>query len=267
MGLITSDSVIPQKKFKYNLNFDDNYIREIVITDNTYFYTSQFLGVTVIEVQDPDLRARCLQIDEKMIPTSFSYITDVGKWTNSSLTLQNCRLWGYSVISNLDRESHPGEPILNSNGHVIGVVPGNYIRSHSRYSTIIAFVTSAIERTLQFGHFCSLDTDLAKLPDDKILKLKEIGLESTDNPLLFISPASPMITPLWFCRTKHGWYWTPTEITAREMELKNFCVANWIEIGEFCQMKVIGGRWNSIEPAKKNEVIIGKLATSGAFYL
>ena len=267
VGLITSDSVIPQKNSKYNLNFDDNYIHEMVITDDTYFYTSQFLGVTVIEVQDPDLRARCLQIDEKVIDTTFAYIADVERWINSSLSLENCRLWGYSVISSLDRESHPGEPILNSDWHVIGVVPGNYIRSHSRYSTIIAFVASAIERTLQFGHFCCLDTDLAKLPDEKILKLEEIGLESTDNPLLFISPGSPMITPLWFCRTAHGWYWTPTRITPHDIELKNFSVANWMEIGEFCQMKVIGGRWNSIEPARKNRIIIGKLAASGALYL
>ena len=100
------------------------------------------------------------------------------------------------------------------------------------------------------------------LNDSKINELKEHGLMSSENPLIFISPKSHFITPLWFYRTNYAWYWTPTEPKEDDADYPN-----WIIIYPGCSLKVIGGEWSGLEPAKRNIILIHWLESSGLNYL
>ena len=100
----------------------------------------------------------------------------------------------------------------------------------------------------------------------ELQELKMLGLHPTKNKFLFISPSSLFVTPLWFYRTNHAWYWTPTRPDSYdEIELVRMC--NWLEIGVGKSKSVIGGYWNGQTPASRNIVLIDKLAATGFKYL
>ena len=63
----------------------------------------------------------------------------------------------------------------------------------------------------------------------------------------YVSPASFLITPIWFMPTCIGWYWTPTDPNANDVD------SNWMPV---TTMAVVGGFWNGIMPASKNVKII-----------
>lgn len=99
----------------------------------------------------------------------------------------------------------------------------------------------------------------------ELQELQTLGLHPTENKFLFISPASPFVTPLWFYRTNHAWYWTPTQPDSYyEIELRR---CNWLEIGVGKSKSVIGGYWDGQMPASRNIVLIDKLAATGCYYL
>ena len=83
--------------------------------------------------------------------------------------------------------------------------------------------------------------------------LRDHGLIETKDPFMFISPSSKNITPLWFFRTNHAWYWTPTE---PDKNIKVSVSANWLIIYPGGSLKVIGGYWNGQEPADRNIKLI-----------
>lgn len=100
----------------------------------------------------------------------------------------------------------------------------------------------------------------------ELQQLKMLGLHPTTNKFLFISPSSHMVTPLWFYRTNHAWYWTPTRPDSYdEVGLLRRC--NWLEIGVHKSKSVIGGYWDGQMPAERNIVLIDKLAATGFNYL
>lgn len=67
--------------------------------------------------------------------------------------------------------------------------------------------------------------------------------------LLYTSPSSPYVTPIWYAPTFLGWYWTPND-PARDEE------PNWMAVS---RLAVVGGIWNKQIPAKKNVQIISWL--------
>ena len=107
-------------------------------------------------------------------------------------------------------------------------------------------------------------TNSNDLNEFQIRQLNKIGLQLTDKKNLLISPASVFVTPIWFYRTPHAWYWTPTEPEKSFSNLKNL---NWMIIFPDNSLKVIGGFWNGIEPAKKNIDIIHWLEKNGLQYI
>ena len=92
--------------------------------------------------------------------------------------------------------------------------------------------------------------------------MKNHGLIKTDSPYIFISPKSKNVTPLWFYRTNHAWYWTPTEPI-----LEDDYMSNWLIIYPGGSLKVIGGYWHGKEPALRNINLIHWLESAGLKYL
>ena len=100
------------------------------------------------------------------------------------------------------------------------------------------------------------------LEEEEIIELKNHGLIKTDSPYIFISPRSKNVTPLWFYRTNHARYWTPTEPKKDD----NY-ISNWLIIYPGGSLKVIGGYWHGQEPAQRNIILIHWLESTGLKYL
>lgn len=100
----------------------------------------------------------------------------------------------------------------------------------------------------------------------ELRELKMLGLHPTENKFLFVSPSSFFVTPLWFYRTNHAWYWTPTRPDSYN-EIEELRRSNWLEIGVDKSKIVIGGYWDGETPAPRNIVLIDKLAATGFKYL
>lgn len=96
-------------------------------------------------------------------------------------------------------------------------------------------------------------------------QLQMLGLHPTENKFLFISPSSLFVTPLWFYRTNHAWYWTPSRPDSYDVIELRRC--NWLEIGVGKSKSVIGGYWDGETPASRNTVLIDRLAATGFKYL
>ena len=99
----------------------------------------------------------------------------------------------------------------------------------------------------------------------ELQELRMLGLHPTKNKFLFISPSSLHVTPLWFYRTNHAWYWTPTRPDSYDVIELRRC--NWLEIGVGKSKSVIGGYWHGQRPASRKRVLIDKLAATGFKYL
>lgn len=99
----------------------------------------------------------------------------------------------------------------------------------------------------------------------ELQELQMLGLHPTKNKFLFISPSSVYVTPLWFYRTNHAWYWTPTRPDSYDIIELRRC--NWLEIGVGKSKSVIGGYWHGQTPASRNIVLIDRLAATGFNYL
>ena len=100
------------------------------------------------------------------------------------------------------------------------------------------------------------------LSQKQIDELNDHGLTLSANPSILISLPSKNITPIWFYRTIHAWYWTPTK-----PEKNDINKSNWMIISPGNSLKVIGGYWNGIEPAYRNIKLINWLETTDLNYL
>ena len=87
-------------------------------------------------------------------------------------------------------------------------------------------------------------------------------MELTDIPNILVSPPAFITTPIWFYRTKHAWYWTPTR-----PDKDNINRSNWMIISPKNSVKAIGGIYNGQEPAPKNIDLIHFLEASKLKYL
>ena len=87
-------------------------------------------------------------------------------------------------------------------------------------------------------------------------------MELTDITNVLISPPSFLVTPIWFLRTKHAWYWTPLKPEKNDLNK-----SNWMIIYPNNSLKVIGGIYNGIVPAPKNIDIIHSLENSNFEHL
>ena len=100
------------------------------------------------------------------------------------------------------------------------------------------------------------------LTSEQIQELKNKGLELTSIPNIFISLPSYNATPIWFYRTIHAWYWTPTK-----PDKNNLNKANWMIIAPGNSLEAIGGEWDGIQPVQRNRDLIHWLEETDLKYL
>ena len=100
------------------------------------------------------------------------------------------------------------------------------------------------------------------LSEEEIDELKEDGFEFTDIPNILVSPHSFFVTPIWFYRAHHAWYWTPIK-----PDKDNINRSNWMIISPKNSVKAIGVIYDGEEPAPKNIDLIRLLEITKLKYL
>ena len=278
-GLITSNQVL-NTNILYNsvisLSFNENETKLNLIPKEHFCFSDPFLDITFIELKNPEYDGMdFLTIDENVNNSGYVYMIKDSKGEKISRGEINS-IWGFKLLHTISiEEDNVGSALISlKNNKVFGV---NISKKNEDNVFSVAINIKAIIQAIRILYnsylhnkttfeekengFIQKEVKLL-LNDSKINELKEHGLISSENPLIFISPNSHFITPLWFYRTNYAWYWTPTEPKDDDVDY-----SNWIIIYPGCSLKVIGGEWNGLEPAKRNIILIHWLESTGYNYL
>ena len=182
--------------------------------------------------------------------------------------------WGFDLqfttIKNFDCYCLP---LISSNQKVVGIHKKNK-NDKNKYN--IAINSQEAIKAIKIMYECYItdksafiekenifiQKEVKLLTDIEIDELEEGGLKETNSPNIFISPASIFVTPLWFYRSNHAWYWTPNKPVNDDES-----IPNWIIIYPGCSLKVIGGTWDGVEPAERNIKLIHWLEATSFKYL
>ena len=281
-GLITSNQIL-NTNILYNsiitLSFNENGTKLNLIPKEHFCFSDPFLDITFIELNSPEYDGMdFLTIEENDKNSGNVYMINDSKGEKISKGKIKSK-WGFKLLHTISiEEDNVGLALISlENNKVVGVNINKKNEHENNNAFSVAINIKAIIQAIRLLYNSYLYNKTAfeekengfiqkevklLLNDSKINELKEHGLISSENPLIFISPNSQFITPLWFYRTNYAWYWTPTEPKDDDADY-----SNWIIIYPGCSLKVIGGEWNGFEPAKRNVILIHWLESTGLNYL
>ena len=262
-GLMTNNHILDHKillKNEISLNFDlENKTFNLYAKDHSIF-SDPFLDVTFIQLKDEELKdlgIDCLEIHEEKSITTGAFIVQYPKGKNISIAQGKIKgRWGFNLFHTVstDHGSSGGPLVLINSNKIIGIHKSGMKELKCNAATNIQTIVEA----LRVIYYSKINNKLSiikrartPLTDEEINELKNYGLIETNSPYIFISPRSEGVTPLWFYRTNHAWYWAPTE-----PKLGDIYTSNWLIIYPGGSLKVIGGFWNGKKPAKRNIVLI-----------
>ena len=273
-GLMTNNHILDHKsllKKIISLHFDLANKSYDLNPKNHFIFSDPFLDVTFIQLSEEELDEigiDCLEIHEnKSIPDD-AFIIQYPKGKNLSLAQGKIKSrWGFNLFHTIstDHGSSGGPLVLLNNNKIIGIHKGGMKKLKCNAATNIQTIVEAL-RVINSSKITNKLSIIKKarnpLTEEEIKQLKNHGLIKTDSPYIFISPKSKNVTPLWFYRTNHAWYWTPTEPI-----LEDDSMSNWLIIYPGGSLKVIGGYWHGKEPALRNINLIHWLESTGLEYL
>ena len=283
-GLMTVNQILSAKYLKegnkLNLYFEDSkqYIN-FTVPKNYFVFTCPFLDVSFVEIPLGTFQnIEYLRVCEEPIEDQKIYLIKYTKYGHLSYEEGNIiHYYGADLsykISNNNKDSILlGAPIISlsksSLGDVIGLNKNLFLDSENqtKLTTNMNIVLDSIRVFAYKNITTSLKTlsSQKKLSKSEIYILNKIGLKDTENPNVFISPASMFITPLWFYRTQYSWFWTPKQPTNFTLEEIKKC--NWSLIQENRPITAIGGIYHDTEPAQRNIKLIKLLINSGLKFL
>lgn len=237
-----------------------------------FIFSDPFLDITFIKLRKEELDylgIDCLEVhQEREFGTKNAFIVQYPNGKNISLSQGKIKqIWGFNLFHNVstDHGSSGGPLVLLKDNKIIGVHKCGLKSLNCNAATNIQTIIDAIKIIYNFSirnKISFIKNARTPLTKKEIKELESHGLIETDCPYIFISPESPGVTPLWFFRTNHAWYWTPTE-----PKEDDYYTSNWLIIYPGGSLKVIGGFWDGIEPATKNIVLIHWLESTGLKYL
>ena len=241
-------------------------------SEDLFIFSDEFLNVTYFEINNANFNFIDI-LDENKIPKKFELIS-YSKENNTCIKTQVKLLekWGINIIyQENDDKKYANYKTSYCN---IGLIVDNKlvgIHQKNNLQNGIAINIDAISKAIKLNYrekkknnstYYYKTKNQNLLNGSQISDLKKIGLELTDIKNMLVSPASTFVTPIWFYRTKHAWYWTPTEPDKNDLYK-----SNWMIIYRNNSLKVIGGKWDGIEPAEKNIKIINLLEATKMKYL
>ena len=260
---ITNINVINYEK---NLNFSNE--------NKNFIFSDYFLGVTFIEIKNENLDfieiSKEIYLKENPILIKYSQNNQSFEFIEGKIENK----WGVNIIYKEDNSNLFNEKFYNLgmlyNNKLIGIHNENSYKNSNEKNENFVVNLQIISLAIELSFFSKIKNLNNKkinsndLNEIQIKELNKIGLQLTEKKNLLISPASFMVTPIWFFRTPHAWYWTPTEPEKSYSNLKNL---NWMIVFPDNSLKVIGGFWDGIEPAKKNINIIHWLEKNGSKFI
>ena len=241
------------------------------------YFSDSFIDVTFIELNEPEFnRLPFLNYEKKEIKSKDIFIINNLK----ELLISNGQINKYCGFKlyhdiNLDA-SYSGSAIFSkTNNEIIGIYSNKEVTvSRNKYFTgtnmeqafkaIQIMINSSLTDKSAFiqkeNKF--IQKQVKNLTDSELSVLNKKGLKLSAYPAIFISSGNFFVTDLWFYRTNHAWYWTPTKPSNGD-----FDKSNWLIICTKCSLKVIGSEWDGEEPANKNINLIHWLASTGFEFL
>lgn len=274
-GLMTSNNFINEDNINnpIEIKIIFNIIQKslILTNKNNFKFTDCFLNFTFIQLNENELDElktfdiNFLQINEdKEIPNQIILIQN---HLNGEITIENGVIiseWGYQLFHTIPNSfDFIGSPLISlSTNKVISILTNN---KNCKYnpSTNIKLISQVI-KNIYTTEINEIKYKVKQLSKTEIEELKKIGLKQTTSELIFESPASFFVTPLWFYRTNHNWYWTPVDPNLKN---KKALPCNWLIICPNGSLKVVGGCWSEKEPAPNNIELIHWLEKNGFKYL
>ena len=273
-GLMTNNHVLNQKGLLKNLisiNFDLENKSYNLNPKNHFIFSDPFLDVTFIQMKDKELDELgidCLEIHEEESITDDAFIVQYPNGKNLSIAQGKIKSrWGFNLfhIVSTNHGSSGGPLVLINDNKIIGIHKCGMKELKCNAATNIQTIIIALRVIYNSkinNKLSIIKRARTPLTEEEINELKDHGLIKTDSPYIFISPRSKNVTPLWFYRTNHAWYWTPTEPNKED----NY-ISNWLIIYPGGSLKVIGGYWHGQEPAQRNIILIHWLESTGLKYL
>ena len=173
--------------------------------------------------------------------------------------------WGTDVLHDASTQyGSSGSMMANVSGEVVGLHRARRPSESVNVGVKIEFVREAIG-VLWRRHHRVLQQERAVPPppfikvqaltDDGNQTISDLGLMETKHPHVFERaerPDSVGITRMWFFRTAHAWFWTPSE-PYQTGELGYLRECNWMRICPQTRATfhvVVGGDWHDQEPAE-----------------
>ena len=252
------------------LNLDSEYL------ENIFIFSDEFLNISFIELKNCDFDYIDVFDGDKIdkIPDTINlikYSKEINAYNNAYGN--SLEKWGVFLIYHelddilyMNYKSTSTTSGLIINDKLFGIYKQNIFKNE--IATNIDAICKAIELNYNERNNIKNSVYFYKpkkqhiLNEEEINELKNIGLELTDIPNILVSPPAFITTPIWFYRTKHAWYWTPTR-----PEKDNINRSNWMIISPKNSVKVIGGIYNGQKPAPKNIDLIHFLEASKLKYL
>ena len=283
-GLLTSSHIFSKNEFKQgetlNIYFPQskqsfNY----KIPQTSFVFTCPFLDISFIEIPIGTFNnVEYLRVwEEPILEQKVYYLKELDNNNISFIEGNISEFYGTNICYKIDEKINNkpsfGLPLISlsklSLGDVIGIINDlsldndNQIKLATNLNIVIESIKSLVKNNIKRP----LETlsSAKELILSEILLLEKIGLKRTDNPFVFISPASFLVTPLWFYRTQYAWFWTPKEPKNFTMEEIKKC--NWSIIKSNKPIIAIGGIYNNQKPALRNIKLIKFLIDSGLKFL
>ena len=283
-GLLTSNHILSKEQLKpsSNINLDyfgSNQSLNYIIPDNSFVFTCPFIDISFIEIPLGTFKdVEYLRVWEEPLVNQKVYFIQKSKDIDLSFTEGNItEFFGNDIRYKINDKTKDipleGSALISlskfSLGDVIGINKGYVLdqKDGIYYATHINIIINSIKSLVNNNILKSSVTlsPAKSLSNAELDTLKKIGLKSTDNPYIFISPGEFFITPLWFYRTQYAWFWTPSEPKDFSMERIKKC--NWSLIKANRPITAIGGIYNNMAPAQKNIKLITILIISGIQFL
>jgi hypothetical protein len=172
--------------------------------------------------------------------------------------------WGFELYHSISSKYYGSALIERNTNKIISILTPK--KSNTKYypSINIKFIIKAINSIYINKDDIMVISKAKKLSKNEIIELNNKGLKNTQSDYIFESESSHFVTPLWFYRTNHNWYWTPVD---PKINKKNALPSNWLIIYPKGSLKVIGGYWKGQEPAPINIDLIHWLESNGYKYL
>ena len=275
-GLLTkyyiNENVLFHTK-KINI-YNNHNLLESFIPEDRFIFSDEFLKATFIEIDTDKLHLNNIDIyerdaiSEEIILINYSQESNHFEYSTGKFE----KKWGiffmykqFVDIFYLNYNSSQTPSGLIIDNKLVG------IHKHNNYDYEIATNINDINKAIELNYIAYKDdiqNYLEKkgieniLNENQIEQLKNIGIEVTNISNVFISRPSFGVSPIWFLRTKHAWYWTP-----KKPEKNVLNTSNWMIICPNSNIDSIGGEFSGFLPAPKNIEIIHYLENSKLMYL